>query len=280
MHPARVQAERRAHAHRPALVFRPERARANWVGFSTIVTKEVRRVLRIWVQTLVPPAINGTLYFLIFGLAIGSRVGEMSGFDYMAYIAPGVIMMQIMINSYTNVVSSFFGAKFSRYIEELMISPMPDILILLGYMLGGMFRGLFVGGIITLVASLLTELPFAHPWVIVTAAIMTSALFTVGGLLNALFAKKFDDVTIIPTFVLTPLIYLGGVFYSVSLLPTAWQYVTRIDPLLYMIDTLRYGFLGVSDIPLMQAYAIMAGFLVALFAFAWWLLKRGTGLKS
>lgn len=258
----------------------PERARANWVGFATIVVKEIRRVLRIWVQTIVPPAINGTLYFLIFGLAVGSRIGDMHGFDYMVYIAPGVIMMQIMLNSYTNVVSSFFGAKFSRYVEELIVSPLPDSLILLGYMIGGMFRGLLVGAVITLIAWLIKGIPIAHPWVIITAALMTSALFTMGGFLNALFAKKFDDVTIIPTFVLTPLVYLGGVFYSISILPVSLQYLTRVDPLLYMIDTLRYGFLGVSDIPLAEAYGIMAGFLVILFALALWLLKRGTGLKT
>lgn len=257
-----------------------ERARANWVGFSTIVTKEIRRVLRIWVQTLVPPVIQMTLYFLIFGSVIGSRVGEMHGVDYMAYIAPGLIMISVITNSYTNVVSSFFGAKFSRYIEELMVSPLANVSILLGYMAGGMFRGLMVGAIVTLIAALFTDMPIAHPWVILTTALLTSALFAVGGFLNALFAKKFDDVTIIPTFILTPLLYLGGVFYSISLLPPLWQYVTRVDPLLYMIDALRYGFLGVSDIALGEAYAIMVGFLVLLFSLALWLLKRGAGLKS
>ncbi|MGH8162508.1 MAG: ABC transporter permease, partial [Gammaproteobacteria bacterium] len=255
MHPERAQADPGESTRRSALALHPERAGANWVGFSTIVVKEIRRVLRIWVQTLVPPAINGTLYFLIFGLAVGSRIGKMHGFNYMVYLAPGVIMMQIMLNSYTNVVSSFFGAKFSRYVEELIVSPMPNSLILLGYMIGGMFRGLLVGGVITLIAWLIKGIPAAHPWVIITAALLTSALFTVGGFLNALFATKFDDVTIIPTFVLTPLVYLGGVFYSISILPTPLQYVTRVDPLLYMIDTLRYGFLGVSDIPLVEAYA-------------------------
>ncbi|MDN5865534.1 MAG: ABC transporter permease [Gammaproteobacteria bacterium] len=257
-----------------------ERTRANWVGFSTIVVKEIRRILRIWVQTVVPPVIQMTLYFLIFGSVIGSRVGKMNGYDYMTYIAPGLIMMSVITNSYTNVVSSFFGAKFSRYVEELMISPLANASILLGYMAGGMFRGLLVGAIVTLVAALFTNLPIAHPWVIVTTALLTSAMFSVGGFLNALFAKKFDDVTIIPTFVLTPLVYLGGVFYSIALLPPIWQHVTRVDPLLYMIDTLRYGFLGVSDIALTEAYAIMVGFLVLLFALALWLLRRGTGLKS
>lgn len=258
----------------------PERARANWIGFVTIVRKEMQRVLRIWVQTLVPPVIQMTLYFLIFGTVIGSRVGQMRGFDYMAYIAPGLIMMSVITNSYSNVVSSFFGSKFARHIEELLVSPLPDVLILLGYMAGGMARGLIVATAVTVVAALFTHLPVHHVWVIITAALMTSAIFALGGFLNALFAKKFDDVTIIPTFVLTPLQYLGGVFYSISLLPVFWQHLTRIDPLLYMIDTLRYGFLGVSDIPLGQAYAIMGGFLVVLFAVSLWLLKRGAGLKA
>jgi ABC-2 type transport system permease protein len=257
-----------------------ERARANWVGFATIVVQEVRRVMRIWIQTLVPPVIQMTLYFLIFGSVIGSRVGKMHGYDYMTFIAPGLIMMSVITNSYTNVVSSFFGAKFSRYIEEMMISPLANAMILLGYMVGGMTRGLIVGAIVTLIASLFTTLPVAHPWIIVTTAILTSALFAVGGFLNALFAKKFDDVTIIPTFVLTPLQYLGGVFYSIALLPAFWQYLSRVDPLLYMIDTLRYGFLGVSDIGLGEAYAIMFGFLVFLFTLALWLLRRGSGLKT
>ena len=257
-----------------------ERAYANWVGFITLVRKEMQRVLRIWVQTLVPPVIQMTLYFLIFGSVIGSRVGQMRGFSYMTYIAPGLIMMSVITNSYSNVVSSFFGSKFARHIEELIVSPMPNVLILLGYMAGGMLRGLVVASVVTLIAALFTHLPVMHPWVIITTALMTSAIFAIGGFLNALFAKKFDDVTIIPTFVLTPLQYLGGVFYSISLLPVFWQHVTRADPLLYMIDTLRYGFLGISDIALGEAYGIMAAFLVALFCVSLWLLKRGTGLKE
>ncbi|MGH8427572.1 MAG: ABC transporter permease [Gammaproteobacteria bacterium] len=257
-----------------------ERARADWVGFTTIVAKETRRILRIWVQTLVPPVIQMVLYFLIFGSVIGSRVGHMGGYSYMTYIAPGLIMMAVITNSYANVVSSFFGSKFARHVEELLVSPLPNVLILLGYMSGGMLRGLMVGGIVTLMAAFFTHLPIAHPWVIITAALLTSAVFSLGGFLNALFATKFDDVTIIPTFVLTPLQYLGGVFYSISLLSAPWRQLSRADPLLYMIDSLRYGFLGRSDIALPMAYAIMAGFLVILFVLALWLLKRGSGLKA
>jgi len=257
-----------------------DRAYANWVGFYTIVRKELQRVVRIWVQTLVPPVIQMTLYFLIFGYVIGSRVGNMGGVHYMAYVAPGLIMMSVVNNSYLNVVSSFFGAKFARHIEELIVSPMPNVLILLGYVTGGMVRGLIVGSIVTGVASLLTTMPIAHPWVIITVALLASAVFALGGFLNALFATKFDDISIIPTFVITPLVYLGGVFYSISLLPPFWQHLTRIDPLLYIIDTLRYGFLGISDINIGEAYGIMAGFLVILFTLSLVLLKRGSGLKA
>ncbi len=258
----------------------PERARANWVGLVTIMRKEMQRILRIWVQTLVPPVIQATLYFLIFGSIIGSRVGQMRGYSYMAYIAPGLITMSIVTNSYLNVVSSFFGAKFARHIEELIVSPLPNVLILLGYMAGGMTRGLIVGGIVTAIASLLTTMPVAHPWAIITGAMMASAVFALGGFLNALFATKFDEISIIPNFVINPLVYFGGVFYSIALLPPFWRHLTRADPLLYVVDTLRYGFLNVSDAPLGEAYGIMAGFLVALFCVSLWLLKRGTGLKQ
>lgn len=257
-----------------------ERAHANWVGFYTIVRKELQRVVRIWVQTLVPPVIQATLYLLIFGSVIGSRIGSMRGHNYMAYIAPGMIMMQVVTNSYMNVVSSFFGAKFQHHVEELIVSPMPNVLILLGYVIGGMVRGLVVGGIVTGVASLLTTVPISHPWIIVSAALMASAVFALGGFLNALFATKFDDISIIPTFVITPLVYLGGVFYSISLLPPFWQHLTRVDPLLYIIDTLRYGFLGITDINIGEAYGIMGGFLMVMFTVALVLLKRGTGLKA
>jgi len=256
-----------------------ERAHANWIGFYTIVRKELQRILRIWIQTLVPPVIQATLYFLIFGSVIGSRVGQMRGFDYMAYVAPGLIMMSVVTNSYLNVVSSFFGAKFQNHIEEQIVSPLPNVLILLGYVIGGMVRGLIIGSIVTGVASLLTTLPIAHPWIIITAALMASSVFALGGFLNALFATKFDDISIIPNFVIQPLVYLGGVFYSISLLPPFWQHLTRIDPLLYVIDTLRYGFLGITDINIGEAYGIMAGFLVVMFTLALVLLKRGTGLK-
>lgn len=258
----------------------PERTKSNWVGFKTLVAKEIRRILRIWVQTLVPPVIQMTLYFLIFGYVIGSRVGHMGGFKYMAYIAPGLIMMSVITNSYSNVVSSFFGAKFARHIEELLVSPLPNVLILLGYMAGGMFRGLLVGTVVAVVASLLTSLPLMHPLVVITSVLLTSAVFSLGGFINAVFATKFDDISIIPNFVLTPLNYLGGVFYSISVLPPIWRHATRVDPILYMINAFRFGFLGESDIPLWEAYILIVAFLFILFAVSLMLLKRGTGLKA
>ena len=250
------------------------------IGFQTLVYKEINRVLRIWVQTIVPPAITMTLYFIIFGSLIGKRVGEMAGYSYMEYLAPGLIMMSVVMNSYSNVVSSFFGAKFGRHIEELLVSPLPNVLILLGYMLGGICRGLLVGVLVAIVAMFFTHLPLTHPFIMVSVVILTSAVFSLGGFINAVFAKNFDDISIVPTFVLTPLIYLGGVFYSIQLLSPAWRDLSRADPILYMVNAFRYGFLGVSDISITTAYGLICAFLVVLFAAALYLLHRGTGLRS
>ena len=232
------------------------RRQHHWIAFSTIVTREIRRFLRIWAQTLLPPAITMTLYFIIFGNLIGSRIGEMDGFSYMEYIAPGIIMMAIINNAYSNVASSFFSAKFQNHIEELMVSPVPNYIILAGYVVGGAARGLFVGLIVTLVSLIFTKF------------------------INALYARSFDEVSIIPTFILTPLTYLGGVFYSISLLPEFWQNVSMLNPVLYMVNAFRYGILGVSDIPVAAAFAIILGFIAALTSYALYLLHKGTGLRD
>jgi ABC-2 type transport system permease protein len=253
---------------------------ANWIGFETIVRREFNRVLRIWIQTLVPPAITMTLYFIIFGNLIGSRIGVMGGFNYMQFIAPGLIMMSVITNSYGNVVSSFFGAKFGKHIEELMVSPLPSSMILIGYVCGGVLRGLAVGAMVTLIALFFTDLSVAHPLIMVTTVLLTAIVFSLMGFINAVFARKFDDVTIIPTFVLTPLTYLGGVFYSISLLPEFWQNVSRANPILYMVNAFRYGVLGVSDIGIGTAYAIIGVAVVALYSLAWYLLDRGIGIRS
>lgn len=256
------------------------RMKENLIGCYTIVHKEVTRVLRIWVQTIVPPAITMTLYFIIFGNLIGRRIGDMDGYDYMAYIAPGLIMMSVITNSYGNVVSSFFGAKFARHIEELLVSPLPNSYILWGYIMGGLCRGLLVGGMVTVIALFFTDLDIVHPWITLSTVVLTSVVFSLGGLINAVFSKKFDDISIIPTFVLTPLTYLGGVFYSINMLPEFWQNVSKANPILYMVNAFRYGILGVSDISIGHAYLIICVFIVALYALSMFLLNRGIGLRS
>lgn len=256
------------------------RVRENLIGFNTIVIRELRRVLRIWIQTLVPPAITMTLYFIIFGSLIGRRVGTVGDHPYMAYIAPGLIMMSVLTNAYTNVVSSFFGAKFGRHIEELLVSPLPNSYIIMGYVTGGVLRGVLVGAIVTGIALFFTDLRVAHPLVTLSVVLLTAVVFSIGGLINAVYAKKFDDVTIIPTFVLTPLTYLGGVFYSISMLPPSWQAVSKANPILYMVNAFRYGILGVSDIDIYTAYTIILLSLVALYCFALYLLNKGVGMRS
>ena len=252
----------------------------NLVAFQTIVIKEITRWTRIWTQTLLPPAITMTLYFVIFGNLIGSRVGEMDGFGYMEYIVPGLIMMSVITNSYGNVVSSFFSSKYQRSIEEMMVSPVSNWVILAGYVGGGVLRGLFTGLIVTIVASFFVDLQIHNFWVVISVVLLTSILFAIGGLINAVFAKKFDDVAIVPTFILTPLTYLGGVFYSISLLPEFWQGVSKLNPIIYMVNAFRYGFLGKSDIQIGIAFAIILVFIAILTSFAMYLLNRGIGLRA
>ncbi len=256
------------------------RRRENWIGYLTIARKEISRILRIWVQTIVPPAITMTLYFIIFGNLIGRRIGEMDGFDYMQFIAPGLIMMSVINNAYGNVVSSFFGSKFGKHIEELLVSPMPNSLILLGFITGGVVRGLLVGVVVTFIALFFTDLSVEHPFVTASVVLLTAIVFSLGGFLNAVFAKKFDDISIVPTFILTPLTYLGGVFYSIKLLPDFWQRVSELNPILYMVNAFRYGILGVSDISIGKAYVIIVLFVVGLFMFALYLLNKGTGTRE
>ena len=254
--------------------------RLNWIGFLTLVRKEVIRVVRIWVQTIVPPAITMTLYFIIFGNLIGRRIGTMDGFDYMQYIAPGLIMMSVITISYGNVVSSFFGAKFGKHVEEMIVSPMSNATIVLGHVAGGVMRGLMVGGLVTMIALGFTQLSVANPLITFSMVILASIVFALLGFVNAVFAKKFDDISIIPTFVLTPLTYLGGVFYSISLLPEFWQKVSLVNPILYMVNAFRYGILGVSDIEIGWAYLITGIFVVALFGLNLSLLNRGVGIRE
>jgi ABC-2 type transport system permease protein len=253
---------------------------AQWVSFNTIVRKEIRRFMRIWVQTLLPPAITMALYFVIFGTLIGSRIGEMGGFSYMEFVVPGLIMMSVLTNSYSNVVSSFYGAKFQHSIEELLVSPTPNYVILAGYIVGGVCRGLAVGLIVTLLSLFFTDLQIHNLVVTIAIVVMTSILFSLMGLINAVFANSFDDISIIPTFVLTPLTYLGGVFYSIDLLPAFWQGVSQLNPILYVVNTFRYGILGVSDVNIYVAMAGVFAFIVVLFAVSLWLLNHGKRLRT
>ncbi len=255
-------------------------AKIRQVGFETIVRRELHRIIRIWGQTLVPPAVTAALYFLIFGTLIGRRIGTMGGFDYMQYIAPGLIMMAVISNSYGNVVSSFFGAKFGKHIEELLVAPLPNWLIVLGYVTGGVIRGLLVGLVVTAVALFFTRIPVHDPLLVAGSVLLTAVVFSLGGFFNAIFAKNFDQISWFPTFVLTPLTYLGGVFYSVSLLPGWAETLSYANPILYMVNAFRHGFLGSSDVGVGTAFAIMFAFAAVMFAVVVWLMNRGTGTRE
>lgn len=255
-------------------------AAEQWIAFVTIVRKEVRRFLRIWMQTLLPPAITMSLYFVIFGTLIGSRIGTMGGFTYMEFVVPGLIMMAVITNAYSNVVSSFFGAKFQRFVEEILVSPMSNNTVLWGFVLGGVARGLLVGLIVTLLSLFFTDLNIQHIGVTITIVLMTSVMFSLAGFINAVFANNFDDVSIVPVFVLTPLTYLGGVFYSIDMLPEFWADVSRLNPMLYIVNAFRYGVLGVSDVNIGVAFAMVGVFTVLAYAYCMYLLRRGTRLRQ
>ncbi len=250
------------------------------LALRTIVVKEVRRFARIWIQTILPSAITVALYFIIMGKFIGSQIGDVDGYTYIEFIAPGLIMMGIITNSYANSVSSFYSSKFQRHIEEMLVSPMPNYIIILGFMLGGIARGLAVGIAVTLVALFFTQLHIHSVSIVFITSILTAALFSVAGLINGIFAKSFDDISIIPTFVLTPLTYLGGIFFSIEMLPSFWQKVSLSNPILYMVNSFRMGILGTSDVSLTTAICVTVGFLVALFLICLYLLNKGVGIRT
>jgi ABC-2 type transport system permease protein len=253
----------------------------NLIAFATITRREVIRILRIWMQTLLPSAITMTLYFVIFGRMVGSRIGDIvPGIGYIDYIVPGLIMMAVITNSYGNISSSFFGAKFGRHVEEMLVSPMPSWVILAGYVAGAMLRGLMVAAIVLLISLFFTRIHLYHPWITLVTVLLTSAVFSLAGFVNAVYAKKFDDIALVPTFVLAPLTYLGGVFYSVNQLGTPWREISHANPILYMVNAFRYGLLGITDVSLGVAFAVMVGFAVALTAIGLYLLDRGIGLRS
>jgi ABC-2 type transport system permease protein len=254
--------------------------REKLTALKAIVIKEILRFSRIWIQTVLPPVITTALYFIIFGNLIGPRIGEMDGFGYMEFIIPGLIMMAVITNSYANVVSSFYGSKFQRHIEEMLISPVPNYIILIGYISGGVARGLTVGVAVTIVSLVFHPLNIHSLWVMLSMIILTSILFSLAGLINGVYAKSFDDISIVPTFILTPLTYLGGVFYSISMLPEFWQQLSLANPILYMVNAFRYGFLGTSDISLTTSYAISIAFIVVLYLFSLYLLRKGHGIRT
>ena len=251
-----------------------------YIAFKTILIKEILRFMRIWLQTVVPAAVTMGLYFIIFGNLIGSQLADVAGFSYMDYIVPGVILMAIINNAYANVVSSFYMSKFAHFIEEMLVSPMPNYLILAGYLAGGVARGLVVGTVVTMVALFFTPLHIHNAWVLIAVVLLTAILFALGGFINAIYAKTFDDISIIPTFVLTPLTYLGGIFYSIDMLPEFWQKVSLVNPILYMINAMRYGMLGVSDIDITLAFCIILLFVISLFLFALYLLHKGVDIRN
>jgi ABC-2 type transport system permease protein len=255
-------------------------ARIRWIGLMTITIREYHRIIRIWGQTLVPAAVTSILYFVIFGSLIGRRVGQMGGFSYKEYLAPGLIMMQVITSSYANAVSSFFGAKFGKHVEEMLVAPLPNWIIILGYVSGGLLRGLMVGAVVTVVSLVFTDLRVHHLFIIVAAVLLTATVFSLGGLVNAVFAKNFDQVNWIPAFILTPLTYFGGVFYSVSLLPPWAQQLSYFNPILHMVNAFRYGFLGVSDVNIWLAFALTAAAAAALFFILLTLMNRGTGIRE
>jgi len=253
---------------------------AQYNALKTIAIKEFLRFIRIWLQTVVPPAITVALYFIIFGELIGSQIGDIDGFSYIDYIVPGLILMAVISNAYANCVSSFFSSKFHRSVEEMLISPLPNYIIVAGYVSGGMLRGIVVGIAVTVVAMFFTRIEIHSYSVTIAVFILTSILFALAGFINAVYAKTFDDISIIPTFILTPLTYLGGIFYSINMLPDLWQKVSLANPILYMINAFRYGLLGVTDIDLAAAFLIITFFIAALFVFALRLLNKGVGIKS
>ena len=254
--------------------------RLHLTALYTILAREVARILRIWPQTLLPSAITMTLYFLIFGKLIGNRIGTMGGVPYIEYIVPGLVMMTVIQNAYGNISSSFFGAKFGRFVEEMLVAPMPPWVILAGYVLGALARAILVGIIVLAIAMCFTPVRIAHPLVTVVTFVLGASVFALAGFVNAVYAKKFDDIALVPPFILTPLTYLGGVFYSVKLLPDWAEAATHLNPIFYMVNAFRYGFLGTSDVDVVLAFALMIGFAAAMFVIAIVLMNRGTGMRE
>lgn len=251
-----------------------------FTALKSLAIKETNRYLRIWVQTLVPPVITTSLYFVIFGKMIGGRIGDMGGFSYMEFIVPGLIMMSAITSSYSNVSSSFFSQKFQKNIEELLVAPVPTHVIIWGFVLGGLGRSLLVGTLVTIISLLFVPLNVFSWLIVILTLLMTAILFSLAGLINGVFAQSYDDVSIIPTFVLQPLTYLGGVFYAISMLPPFWQTVSKVNPIVYMISAFRYGFLGTTDVPIRVSLMILVLFIIIVYSVCYYLINTGKGIRS
>lgn len=251
-----------------------------FIAYMTIVRKEVTRFLRIWPQTFLPSVITTVLYFLIFGTFIGSQIQSIGEVSYMAFIVPGLVMMAIVNGSFQNIAFSFFQLKFMKTIEEILVSPMPAWTVVLGYVTGALLRGLVIGGLVFASAYIFEFIPVKHPFLAILIASVTAILFALAGLVNAIYAKGFDGINIIPTFVITPLTYLGGVFYSLSLLPHVWQVISHFNPVLYMVSAFRYSILGFSDIAFGTSLAVLFGCIIFMFSWVLYLFKTGRGLKN
>lgn len=255
----------------------PERI---WISYTTMIRKELIRIFRIWSQTLLPSVVTSSLYFIVFGTFIGSQIAPIDGFSYMQFIVPGLVMMAVITNSYSNVVSTFYFAKWARNIDEILVSPTPNWVVIAGFVSGGVLRGFITGTLVLAVSLFFTHLSITHIFILLAVLILTSVLFSFAGLINGIYAKGFDGISIVPTFVLTPLTYLGGIFYSIEQFPQFWQTVSLANPILYMVNAFRYGFLGISDVSLWICFAVLIGFTVAFAAVAIYLFKKGTGIKN
>ncbi len=252
-----------------------------WISFYTILRKGVVRILRIWPQTLLPSLVTSVLYFTVFGTILGAQIGDINGFSYMQFVVPGLVMLAVITNAYMDVATTFFVSKFfSRNIDEILVSPTPPVVIIAGYVASGVVRGVIVG-VLVLLTSLVFSLPhLAHPFVIALFLVLSSLLFSLAGLINGIYAKNFDGISIVPTFVLTPLVYLGGVFYSATSLGEPWATLTHFNPIFYIINGFRYGFLGFADVSIWFATGVLVALIAIFLAINWYLLKTGLGLKQ
>ena len=250
-----------------------------WIAYQTIVVKEVLRFIRIWVQSIIPPVVPTSLYLLIFGGLMGERIGHMQGIDYLHFIVPGIILMTVIMQSYANTVSSFFMTKYNHSFEELLVSPIPNWVILLGFVSGGVARGFCVGVAVTFTISFFVDLSIYSYTVLSISFLLTSVMFAVGGFINAIYAKSFDDISIVPTFVLLPLTYLGGMFYSIDILPSFWRSLSAFNPIFYMMDGFRLGMLGVGSTELYLVFIVPLCMIALLVFVALYLLKKGVNTR-